>query len=165
MQPLLVPAGDAKSVWLGGLGVVFKISGEDTNGTLAIVEHPIEPGRLVPPHQHSREDEYSYVLEGEIGVRIGDQEFTAAPGCYVFKPRGVPHTFWNAGPKPARLLELIAPAGFEKNFAELAVLLNSGAPAGGPEHRELRARYGVSSEGMEWVPALTAKYGLKLLGQ
>ena len=50
---------------LGGMGVVFKVSGRDTGGAFAVVEHPIEPGRLVLPHIHLHEDEYSYVLEGD----------------------------------------------------------------------------------------------------
>jgi uncharacterized cupin superfamily protein len=59
-----------------------------------------------------------YVLEGTIGARVGDREVVAGAGSYL-KPRGL-HTFWNAGPGPARLLEVIAPAGFETYFAELA---------------------------------------------
>ena len=57
-----------------GLGVVFKIEGHETGGAFSIVEHPIKPRALVIPHVHEREDEFSYVLEGEIGARIGDQE-------------------------------------------------------------------------------------------
>jgi uncharacterized cupin superfamily protein len=64
----------------------------------AVVEHPIEPGRLVLPHVHQHEDEYSYVLEGTIGARVGDREVVAGPGSYLIKPRGLMHTFWNAGP-------------------------------------------------------------------
>ncbi len=55
---------EATSVQLGGLGVVFRLMGQATGGALSVVEHPIAPGTLVPPHTHSREDEYSYVLEG-----------------------------------------------------------------------------------------------------
>jgi uncharacterized cupin superfamily protein len=58
-------------------GVVFKLSGADTGGAFAVVEHPIEPGRLVLPHVHRHEDEYSYVLEGTIGARVGDHEVAA----------------------------------------------------------------------------------------
>ncbi len=164
MSALLIAPGDAKAIWLGGLGVVFKISGEETGGLFAVVEHPIEPGRLVPPHMHTKEDEFSYVLEGEIGARIGDEELKAGPGSYIYKPRGVPHTYWNAGPKPARLIEFISPAGFEKYFEELVKLFSTGAPPGGKEHTELRSRYGETNDGMDWVPELTAKYGLKLIG-
>lgn len=150
---------------MGGLGVVFKISGEETGGLFSVVEHPIEAGRLVPPHMHTKEDEFSYVLEGEIGARIGGQDFTAGAGSYIFKPRGLPHTFWNAGPKAARLIELITPAGFEKFFEEVAKLISAGAPAGGKQHMELNSPYGQTSDGMEWIPELTAKYGLKLIGR
>ena len=67
-------------------------------------------------HTHRNEDEYSYVLEGRLGVQLGDEVLEAGPGELVFKPRGVPHAFWNAGDEPLRLLELISPAGFENYF-------------------------------------------------
>ena len=60
---IVVKPGEGRSVWLGGMGVVFKVSGADTGGAFAVVEHPIEPGRLVLPHVHRHEDEYSYILE------------------------------------------------------------------------------------------------------
>ncbi len=87
-----------------------------------------EPGRLVPPRVHSDEDEYSYVLEGVFGARIGDRDVSAGSGTYVLKPRNVPHTFWNAGPKRARLVEMISPAGFERFFDELAEVFAAAAP-------------------------------------
>lgn len=154
---VLVKLGEGRSVSLGGMEVVFKVSGANTGGAFAIVEHPIDAGRLVLPHVHRHEDEYSYVLEGTIGARVGDQEIVAGPGSYVMKPRGLMHTFWNAGPGPARLLEVIAPAGFENYFIELA-------EAGDPGRRqELAVKYGVTYSS-EWVAELTSRYGLKLLG-
>jgi uncharacterized cupin superfamily protein len=63
------------------------------------------------------------VLEGRVGLQLGAEELEAGPGDLVFKPRRVPHAFWNAGDQPARLLELISPAGFEHYFRELAPLL------------------------------------------
>jgi hypothetical protein len=89
---------------------------------------------------------------------VGDQEVTAGPGSYLFKPRGLMHTFWNAGPAPARLLEVIVPAGFEAYFAELA---EAGDPG---RHTELAAKYGVTYSS-DWVAELTSRYHLKLLGQ
>jgi quercetin dioxygenase-like cupin family protein len=154
---VVVEAGDGQTLDLGGMGVVYKITGSDTGGAFAIVEHPIEPGRLVLPHVHLHEDEYSYVLEGTIGARVGDQEVIAEPGSYLIKPRGLMHAFWNVGPSPARLLEVISPAGFESYFAELA-------RAGDPRMRDkLAAKYGVSYSS-EWVEDLVARYGLRLLG-
>jgi uncharacterized cupin superfamily protein len=157
MPKIVVQPGEGRSVSLGGMGVVFKVSGAETGGAFAVVEHPIDPGRLVLPHVHLREDEYSYVLEGTIGARVGDNEVTAGPGSYLIKPRGLMHTFWNAGPSPARILEVIAPAGFETYFAELA-------DAKDPDRRqELATKYGVSYSS-EWVAELISRYNLKLLG-
>ena len=75
-----------------------------------------------PLHRHTREDEYSYVIEGRMGALLGDEVLEAGPGDLVFKPRGEWHTFWNAGDEPCRILEIIAPAGFEGFFAELVDL-------------------------------------------
>jgi uncharacterized cupin superfamily protein len=156
-RKLVVNPDEGRAVSLGGMGVVYKVSGDDTGGAFAVVEHPIEPGRLVLPHVHQHEDEYSYVLEGTIGARVGDQEVVAGPGSYVINPRGLMHTFWNAGPGPARLLEVISPAGFEAYFIELA-------EAGDPNRRqELATKYGVTYSS-EWVRELTSKYNLRLLG-
>src|SRR3954453_11942988 len=67
----VVKPGEGRSVCLGGMGVVLKVSGADTGGAFAVVEHPIEPGRLVLPRVHAREEEYSYVLGGRAGARGG----------------------------------------------------------------------------------------------
>jgi len=62
------------------LGAIYKVMPEDTGGVLAVVEHPMEPKRLVRPHTHAREDEISYIVEGEFGLRIGDKELAAKKG-------------------------------------------------------------------------------------
>jgi mannose-6-phosphate isomerase-like protein (cupin superfamily) len=163
---LIVGPGDGAKIDLGGLGVHFKVWGESTGGLLSIVEHAMEPGRLVTPHVHRDEDELSYVLEGTFGVRIGDRIASAGAGSYVFKPRGVPHTFWNAVPEPARLIELIVPVGFERFFETLGEVA---ASATDPEQfaarkAELGQRYHLDFM-PEWVPELTARFNLELLGE
>lgn len=160
---LVSPHGEGRSVSLKGLDVVYKVLSEDTGGALAVVEHPIEPRRLVRPHVHTREDEISYVAEGEIGVRIGDREFSAGPGAWIFKPRNVVHAFWNPGPNPARLIEVITPGVFAHYFEELAAILNAGGPPDMQRLADLDHKYGHRVE-MEGVPELQAKYGLKLVG-
>lgn len=161
---LTVGPSEGQGVSLGAVGVVFKLSGADTGGLLSIVEHPIAPGALVPPHVHTNEDEYSYILEGQIGVRIGEQEFTAGPGTYVRKPRGIPHTFWNAGPAPARLMEMICPAGLEHYFAELAMLIPADGPPDFEKIAALQQRYQNPRAHPEWVAELAAKYNLRVTG-
>ena len=140
-QKIVVEAGEGESVSLGGVGVDFKIAAELTGGAFSVVEHPLDPKRLIPPHIHYKEDELSYVVSGQIGVRIGDQDYLAGPGDYVFKPRGIPHTFWNAGPEPARLLEVIWPAGFEDFFAALGELAATCPPEEFEIVETLMARY------------------------
>jgi quercetin dioxygenase-like cupin family protein len=160
MSMILIPPGEGKSVHIGGMGVVYKLYAQNTGGAFSIVEHPLEPGTLAPPHTHTHEDEFSYVLEGQVGVRVGDREMIATPGCYVLKPRGLPHTFWNGGPEPARILEIISPAGFEKYFEELAELVEAGGPPDRARPAVLAERYGLTYH-MEWIPELAAKYNLK----
>jgi mannose-6-phosphate isomerase-like protein (cupin superfamily) len=165
LKTVIRPA-EGQSVWLGGIGVEFKVPGELTGGAFSVVEHPLEPGRLIPPHIHHREDELSYVLAGRIGVRIGDDEYDAGPGAYVWKPRGVPHTFWNPGPEPARLLEIISPAGFERFFAEVGELAQT-TPADELAERRAEVAHAYDHHFVhpEWVDDLKARYGLRLLGE
>jgi quercetin dioxygenase-like cupin family protein len=88
-ERVVVQTDEGTSISLTGLGVIHKLSGQDTAGLLAIVEHPLQPGTLgAAPHVHLNEDEYSFVLEGEVGVQLGKQEFTATSGTYILKPRG-----------------------------------------------------------------------------
>ena len=114
---------EGEPMWLRKLGIRFMIGGEETRGNFALVEYLIGARALAAPmHTHEREEEYTYVLEGEVGVQIGEEVLVAEPGDLVFKPRGVPHAFWNAADEPARALEMISPASFERYFAELAPL-------------------------------------------
>jgi mannose-6-phosphate isomerase-like protein (cupin superfamily) len=149
-------------VQLGGLGVVSKITAAMNGGSFTVVEHPLEPHALAGPvHTHTNEDEYSYVLEGTVGARIGDTELVAGPGTWILKPHGVPHTFWNAGGEPARLIEIISPGGFESYFGEMADLIASWG-SGAPDFPSLLAlgdRYGLSYD-LASVPDLVQRHGL-----
>ena len=105
------------------------IDGQDTAGRFSLVEHPMPPRALAAPlHRHSREDEYSFVLEGRMGAQLGDEVVYAETGDLVFKPRDQWHTFWNAGDEPCRILEIISPAGFERYFEELVDMTGAKTP-------------------------------------
>jgi quercetin dioxygenase-like cupin family protein len=144
---------------LGSIGVVFKLWGHETGGALSVVEHPFPVGALVPPHIHTQEDEYSIVTEGEIGFRSGDREIVLGSGGYITKPRGELHTMWNAGDSPARLIEIISPAGFEHFFRELAGLI-AGGPPQPPDVLALAGRYGLQFGQPGWLPELISRYHL-----
>src|ERR1700736_2603495 len=126
----IVGPRDGKLGKLGGIGVRFMVDGTESGGGFALVEHPMEPNALAAPmHRHSREDEYSFVLEGRVGADLGGEIVYGEPGDFMYKPRGQWHTFWNAGDEPARILEIISPGGFEKFFDELVEQDFQGPPA------------------------------------
>jgi gentisate 1,2-dioxygenase len=84
---------------------------------------------------------FRFLLEGRMGALLGDKVVEAGPGDLVFKPRNQWHTFWNAGDEPCRILEIIAPAGFEHFFRELSDM--GGAINADPDElTALGARYG-----------------------
>jgi gentisate 1,2-dioxygenase len=110
-------------------------------------------------HRHTREDEYSYVLEGTLGALLGDEVVTATPGTWVFKPRNQWHTFWNAGDTPCEIIEVISPGGFENFFRQLADVYATGEPDL-VRFADLCARYGLEMD-PESVPGLCERFGIE----
>jgi mannose-6-phosphate isomerase-like protein (cupin superfamily) len=157
----IVGPADAQEGFLGSIGVRFMIDGAEAGERFSLVEHPMSPRALAAPlHRHTREDEYSYVLQGRMGALLGDDVVEAGPGDLVHKPRNQWHTFWNAGDEPCRILEIISPAGFEQFFRELSDL--GGAMSADPdEFARLRERYGLDMQ-PESVPELVQRFGLRV---
>jgi len=155
----IVGPADAQEGFLGSIGVRFMIDSTETGERFSLVEHPMSPRALAAPlHLHTREDEYSYVLQGRMGALLGDDVVEAGPGDLVHKPRNQWHTFWNAGDEPCRILEIISPAGFEQFFRELSDL--GGAMNADPDEFErLRGRYGLEMR-PESFPELVQRFGL-----
>ena len=165
--PRIIGPQDGKFADLKSIGVRFMIWGAETGGTFSLVEHPIPPRTLVAPlHLHTREDEYSYVLEGRMGAQLGDDVVYAEPGDLVFKPRDQWHTFWNAGDTTCRLLEIISPPGFEHFFNELGEQMAAAkavSVAELPDLAALGARYGHYFQ-PETIARLCQQHGLVFPG-
>ena len=157
----IVGPSDAAEGFLGSIGVRFMIDGPDAEQRFSLVEHAMSPRALAAPlHLHTREDEYSYVLQGRMGALLGDDVVEAGPGDLVHKPRNQWHTFWNAGDEPTRILEIISPAGFEQFFRELDAL--GGAINADPEAlAQLNERYGLEMQ-PDSVPELLERFGLQI---
>lgn len=158
--PKIVGPDDGKAGSLGSIGVRFMVDTDETHaGGFSLVEHPMPPRALAAPlHRHSREDEYSYVLEGRMGALLGDDVVYAQAGDLVHKPRGQWHTFWNAGETPCRILEIIAPGGFERYFEEL-VDAGAAGPIGPEQVAPIAARHGLELD-FASIPALCERFGL-----
>jgi mannose-6-phosphate isomerase-like protein (cupin superfamily) len=152
---------DGKAGTLGGIGVRFMTYGSETGERFSLVEHPMPPHSLAAPlHRHNREDEYSFVIEGQLGALLGDEVVIAGPGDYVYKPRNQWHTFWNPGDEPARILEIISPAGFEMFFDEL-VDMGGNANAEPAQLMDLCRRYELDIR-PETVPGLLERFNLRM---
>jgi len=160
---VITPA-DRTTLLQGPLGAILMLGGDRTAGSLSLVEHPLQPRALGSPvHTHRDEDEYSVVLEGQVGAQIGEQTVVAGPGTVLVKPRGVPHAFWNPADQPARLLEIISPAGFEGYFAGLGEILAGQGPPDPGRLAELADRYGLDLD-LASIPRLAAAHGLRVPG-
>lgn len=162
IERVSIPPADGDRVDFGGLGVVWKIESDESEGRFSVVEHPIAPRALAAPlHRHRNEDEYSFVLEGTLGALLGEQVIQAGPGSWVFKPRGEWHTFWNAGDTECRIIEVISPGGFENYFRELADVFRDGGAARPDPARlgELAARYALELD-VDSVPTLCRRFRL-----
>ena len=156
---VLGPQG-GKAGMLGGMGVRFMVDAAETGGGFSLVEHPMPPHSLgAPLHRHSREDEYTFVIEGRVSALLGEETVHGEPGDLIFKPRDQWHTFWNAGDEPARILEIISPGGFEGYFEGMLDLLAHGGPPDPSAIGRLAAEYGLEAD-LGSVPRLCEQYGL-----
>jgi uncharacterized cupin superfamily protein len=143
--------------------VIFKLMGEAAGGRFALVEHRLAPGQLAAPiHTHQHEDEYSFVLEGELSALLGGKLVRAGPGSLVLKPRQQPHTFWNESKGITRILEIISPSGFEHYFDAIAEVF-----AANPSQPDMAAlavlaeRYGLTFD-FSSLEEIKQKYGVTL---
>ena len=156
-----VKVGD--SVFFRSLGTIYKVLTDKVNGTVGIVEHTLQPNSLgAPMHKHTREDEISYVLEGELSVIQDGKVQKAGPGQFIVKPMEIFHTFWNARQQTLRFIEIITPGEFQYYFAEMAPYLRSGQPPQVDQIRETAAKYGLIVDPCA-ADDIVRQYGLKPL--
>ncbi|WP_207767481.1 cupin domain-containing protein [Arthrobacter glacialis] len=155
--PHVLRAGEGDVTGEPGLLDRYLLESAASGGLVTMVEHVLAPRVLAAPlHRHSREDEYTFVLDGTLGVIEDGVEITATVGDLVSKPRGRWHTFWNAGDDTLRVLEIISPGGLEKLFRRL------GEPGGEYDPETLTpiaAAYGCELD-FEGTMPLVEKHGL-----
>jgi quercetin dioxygenase-like cupin family protein len=93
-----------------------KISGDDTDGGLAIFEQTsLSPGKGTPLHIHHSQDEVFYVIDGAYKFQVGEDKFDLAPGDSIFLPRKVPHA-WTQVSEKGKMIVTLQPAGKLENF-------------------------------------------------
>jgi mannose-6-phosphate isomerase-like protein (cupin superfamily) len=156
-QRQVVQVNEGETLGFAGVVGMLKIGELDTQGRFVAAVFPEIPPHVLaaPLHRHRNEDEYTCVLEGSLGVQLGEETFTAQAGTWVLKPRGQWHTFWNAGDVPCRIVEIVSPAGFQQYFRVLAELGGNMA-----QLARLNERYAIDMD-FDSVPALCQRHGLR----
>jgi mannose-6-phosphate isomerase-like protein (cupin superfamily) len=110
-KPVIIPPGQGRRIG----NVEFLARSADTpRFTFGIIE--IAPGRELEAHVHVDEDDAFYIVEGEMTFSFGDDRATATPGTFVLVPPGVEHGFHNVSASPVRMLNIHAPAGFDRRI-------------------------------------------------
>jgi quercetin dioxygenase-like cupin family protein len=162
MEPKVIRPDEARGIELYDVVFKYGIGAGETDGTLSMLEVTIPPRTLIKPHMHTREDEFSLVLAGTIGLRSGDDTVEEVPtGSWLVKPRNVPHAMWNLGDQPARVLEVVMPGGLERYFEEIAPVLREHGPNWTKRYNALAEEYGLTILD-DWTDELKAKYGITL---
>ncbi len=153
VSPFAREAGDGEHLWFFGGLTTIKADGSDTGDRVLVTEQLVPRGGGSPLHVHHNEDEWFYVLEGELTIWVGGRTVVAGAGAFVFGPRDVPHTFIVSSER-ARFLLVTEPAGFEGFVRALAVAATTPeippAPTAPPD--------------MAPVLKAAAEHGLEILG-
>lgn len=118
-----IPASSGKHGKIGAGNIAFKLNRQQTAGHVGITESELPVGFLgAPPHYHKTFDEICRVTQGELTILVGKELYQVKAGDWHLRPRGIVHSFWNTGTKPAKFIELYAPGGHEAYMNALADL-------------------------------------------
>jgi len=162
MKPTVVLPEESTHLELYDVKFRWGVGAEQTDGALSLLEVTIPPRTLIKPHAHTREDEFSLVLSGLIGVRTGDDTVEEVPaGSWLIKPRNVPHAMWNVTDQPARILEVVTPGGLEHYFEKIAPILKEHGPEWTAQYDAAAEEYGLEILN-DWSNELQARYGITL---
>ena len=150
-----VPAGEGERIWITGDTMTLKATEQTTGGSLVLVENLTTPGGGPPPHVHTREDEFWYVIDGTFEIRIGEEVHTLGPGGFAYAPRGTVHNFRNTADTPSRVLVGFTPGGMSGFFRDAGQPASDDGPAPAFDEEELARtmaaapRYGLEPVGLE----------------
>ncbi len=154
IRPIALQPGEGEALWFMGMLATVKASMEGTDGVVAVIEHTGPQHSGSPLHLHHNEDEWFYVLEGELTIWVDGESITAPAGAFAFAPKNLPHTFIVSSTEGARFLLVTEPAGFESFMrlgAEPAKALALPPPP-------------IAPPDAERLTALAAEYGIDILG-
>ena len=144
-QPyFLAPNQGVEEWWVRGNRFTFKASANEVGPGFAVVETLLHPVAAAPAHVHDHTDEAVYVIEGQLGLEVGEQRFEARAGSFAFLPRGIPHRYLPREPGDVRVLWMLTPSGFENFWRDIGqpVLPDKPEPKPEPADPEFMAKLG-----------------------
>ena len=133
--------GEGKVMDFQGQRLVIKAGDEQTGNAYDFTEIVFAPHFTVPLHTHQNEEEATFVLEGEMTIRVGDETVTVGPGGYVLGPRGIPHDLRNDSDNPLKVIVMTSPPLVERLLEEVA----------------------AAGDDAEKIMAITKSYGVEFL--
>ena len=153
VAPIALGRAEGEAYWFFGTLVILKSTSDSTDGRVMVTENLAPRGTGSPLHVHHREDEWFYVIEGELTLWVGGNVITAPAGSFVYGPRDVPHTF-TVSSEQARFLLVTEPAGFD-SFVRAV---------GQPAPRLEIPPAPTAPPDMERIMRLAAESGMEILG-
>jgi mannose-6-phosphate isomerase-like protein (cupin superfamily) len=139
-QGIAIGAGEGRRFPVGR--DVLTAKGESPEGSFSVIEYEAVAGMPgPPPHVHHGNEEAFYILDGEVDFTLDGETVRLTAGAFVLVPKGVPHTFVNAGPGTARWVGVFAPARYQRLVEELGELLPADGPPDAARVAALFARY------------------------
>ena len=121
LEGIILGPGEGRAI-PGTDAITLKATSEETGGSIGFLEATSSPGYGPPRHVHRSHDELFYVLEGEFLFLVGERQFNAPPGSFVFVPRGTVHAAEAIGAEPCKVLIAYVPGGLERSFEEFSRL-------------------------------------------
>lgn len=122
----------------------MKVAHTDAHGAVAIFRHPVKPMSAPPLHRHSREDEWFYVLDGEITLEIDGSRTILHSGDSAYSPRGTAHAYQNFGNTTAEIMTLVTPgSNFNQFFEELSLFCNQQSAPDQAGMGPIAKKYGI----------------------
>jgi quercetin dioxygenase-like cupin family protein len=132
-----------EAIRVGQLEIRYLVDGTASQG-LGVFELSVPPGANVPPpHSHTLNEEFFYVLEGSLRYSVDDLSRELEPGEWMSTPRGSVHGFRNDGACAARALVMLTPDIGVQYFRDVGAVVNAGGPPDRARLLEVMARYGL----------------------
>lgn len=123
----VVPNHD-ETLLVSGNTITVKIGGEQTSGTYSVFELSVPPGVGAGLHIDKDWDEFWHVMEGTFAFTLNGKQIELNAGGFAHGPKGIPHSFKNAGNSTGKLVMLTTPSGLEDFFRSIDEASVNGGP-------------------------------------